>query len=255
MPTAEILILTPVKDASRHLASYFTALERLTYPRRHLSLGFLEGDSTDRTFEELTARLGALRGSFRRVGLWRKHYGFRLPETVPRWAPAYQIPRRTILAKARNQLLFRALQDEAWVLWLDVDVVEYPPDILETLLGTGRDILHPHCVTRWGGPTFDLNAWRDHGRLRMQDLRGGPDLVRLDAVGGTMLLIRADIHRDGLIFPPFPYGALNPLARCPHPLFGTRRGELETEGLGLMAHDMGHQCWGLPDLEIRHAPE
>ena len=30
-------------------------------------------------------------------------------------------------------------------------------------------------------------------------------------------------------------------------------GELETEGLGLMAQDMGHQCWGTPHLEIRHA--
>ena len=32
------------------------------------------------------------------------------------------------------------------------------------------------------------------------------DLVELDAVGGTVLFIRADVHRDGLVFPPFPYG-------------------------------------------------
>jgi hypothetical protein len=31
------------------------------------------------------------------------------------------------------------------------------------------------------------------------------------------------------------------------------RGEVETEGLGIMAHAMGHQCWGLPHVEIRHA--
>jgi len=29
-------------------------------------------------------------------------------------------------------------------------------------------------------------------------------------------------------------------------------GEIETEGLGIMAHDMGHDCWGLPNLEIKH---
>jgi Anp1 len=28
----------------------------------------------------------------------------------------------------------------------------------------------------------------------------------LDAVGGTMLLVRAGLHRNGLIFPPFLYG-------------------------------------------------
>jgi hypothetical protein len=29
--------------------------------------------------------------------------------------------------------------------------------------------------------------------------------VRLDGVGGTVLLVRADVHRDGLLFPPFRY--------------------------------------------------
>jgi hypothetical protein len=32
-------------------------------------------------------------------------------------------------------------------------------------------------------------------------------------------------------------------------------GEVETEGLGLMAHDMGYTCWGMPNLEIVHAAE
>ena len=32
-------------------------------------------------------------------------------------------------------------------------------------------------------------------------------------------------------------------------------GELETEGLGIMAIDMGYQCWGMPNLEVLHAPE
>jgi peptide chain release factor subunit 1 len=32
-------------------------------------------------------------------------------------------------------------------------------------------------------------------------------------------------------------------------------GELETEGLGIMAGDMGYQCWGMPNLEILHADE
>lgn len=77
--------------------------------------------------------------------------------------------------------------------------------------------------------------------------------MRLDAVGGTMLLIRADLHRDGLIFPAFPYGAGSSRIRSSHPLWG--KGEIETEGLGIMAADMGVQCWGLPDLEIIHADE
>jgi peptide chain release factor subunit 1 len=253
--TARVLILTPVKNATRHLDRYLAGLDRLTFPREGLSIGLLESDSDDGTFQALEGCLPALGGRFARVGLWRKDFRFRMPQGAARWTPAFQIPRRTVLAKARNHLLFRALQDEDWVLWLDVDVVGYPPDLLQTLIGTGRDIVHPHCVRTPGGPTFDRNAWRDHGRIHMDALRGGADLVRLDSVGGTVLLVRADAHRDGLIFPPFPYGRENPAVRRPGPWGDRARGELETEGLGLMAADMGYQCWGMPNLEVIHAED
>jgi hypothetical protein len=250
-----VLIATPLKDAVRHLDTYFAALARLTYPSDHLSLGFLESDSIDGTHAALASRLPELGRRYRRVGLWKQDFGFRIPDGVPRWAPVFQIPRRTVISKSRNHLLFRALNDEDWVLWIDVDVVDYPPNVIERLLATGKDIVHPHCVRTYGGPTFDLNAWRAQGRLHMADLRGGPDLVRLDAVGGTMLLVRSDAHRNGLVFPAFLYGKESPLARNPNPWAGDTGGELDTEGLGLMAHDMGYQCWGLPHLEIRHADE
>ena len=250
-----VLVLTPVKDGVKHLDTYFAALARLSYPPERIALGFLESDSTDETFTELQRRLPALRQRYRRAELWKKDFGFQIPPGYPRWAPLFQIPRRTVLAKSRNHLLARALGDEEWVLWLDVDVVEYPVDVVERLLATGKDIVHPHCVRQYGGGTFDLNAWRQQGRLHMEDLRHGPDLVRLDAVGGTMLLVRADVHREGLVFPAYPYGRRSPLVRDPNPWMGREVGELDTEGLGIMAHDMGYQCWGLPNLEIRHADD
>lgn len=115
--------------------------------------------------------------------------------------------------------------------------------------------MHAHCVQTYGGPTFDRNGWRDQGRVHMDALRGGPDLVRLDTVGGTVLLVRGDIHRDGLIFPTFPYGRGHPAVRRPGPWGPQMEGEIETEGLGIMAIDMGHQCWGMPNLEVLHARE
>ncbi|QCK87811.1 hypothetical protein E8L99_19650 [Phreatobacter aquaticus] len=248
-----LLILTPVKNAARHLPGYLDLVERLTVPQERLAIGFLESDSTDGTFEALEAARPRLEARFNRMTLVKRDYGFRMPEGVPRWAPAYQLIRRANLARARNQLLFRALRDEDWVLWLDVDVVDYPADLIERLLAYQLDIVHPHCVIEPGGKTFDLNAWRDNGTRTMHDLRGTGRPVRLDAVGGTVLLVRADLHRDGLIFPAFRYGAGSPTARDKHPLWG--RGEIETEGFGVLAHDMGLQCWGLPDLEVRHAPE
>lgn len=243
-----ILILTPVKDAAPHLPSYFSALERLSYPPALVSIAFLESDSRDDSFDALQARLPELRQRYRSANLWKKDFGFHIPPGTPRYAPHIQVQRRSTLARSRNHLLSHALDDQDWVLWLDVDVIEYPADIIETLLQTGKSIIQPNCVYEYGGPSFDLNAWRDHGQLHMHDLRGEGDVVALDSVGGTLLLIRADIHRDGLIFPPFPYGLHNPRVRSNNHWMG----EIETEGLGIMAGDMGSACWGMPNLEIKH---
>jgi hypothetical protein len=251
--SAKILILTPVKDADRHLEAYLARIERLACPRARLSIGLLESDSRDDTWALLQRLRPRLDERCRGVTLVKRDFGFRLPRGVARWAPAYQLTRRTILARARNQLLFRALDDEDWVLWLDVDVIDYPSDLIERLLAVGLDIVHPHCVLAPAGPTFDLNGWSDHGRKSLSDFRASGRPVRLDAVGGTVLLVRADVHRDGLIFPPFRYGVENPAIRPTHELWG--KGEVETEGLGILAQDMGYQCWGLPDLEVIHASD
>jgi hypothetical protein len=239
------LILTPVKDAADCIDGYCNRLWTLTYPHDRISIGILESDSRDTTYSDFNRRLGPLRREFRRVGMWKRDFGYRIPPGIHRGAEPIQIARRTILAKSRNHLLFHALDDEDWVLWIDVDVVEYPPNLIEQLLATRKTIVTPHCVLEYGGRTFDQNGWRDKGRLHLDDLRGEGELVELDAVGGIVLLVHADLHRDGLIFPAFLYGRENPLTR-------KNRGELETEGLGMMARDMGHSSWGMPHLEILH---
>ncbi|OEO28526.1 hypothetical protein VW23_004515 [Devosia insulae DS-56] len=247
-----VLILTPVKGAARHLPRYTELIEQLDWPADRLSVALLEGDSQDDSFAVAEALLPRLRQRARRAELFQRSFGFNMPAGVPRWAPAFQQMRRAVLARARNHLLFRALDDEDWVLWIDVDVIDYPPDVLRQLLATGFEIVVPNCVQRRGGKTFDANNWAAEGTVTLSDRRGG-GAMRLDAVGGTMLLIRADLHRDGLIFPAFRYGVANPRIRRRHPIWG--QGEIETEGLGAMAADMGVQCWGLPDLEIIHANE
>ncbi|MGH7965867.1 MAG: glycosyltransferase, partial [Candidatus Binatia bacterium] len=141
-----ILILTPVKDGEKFLDGYFQSLSCLTYPQKQISLALLEGDSRDRTYQELHRRLPQLNVTFRSAAVWKKDFGFHPPPETPRWASHIQIERRTVLARSRNHLLFHALDDEDWVLWLDVDVVEYPPDIIERLLTTGKDIVQPNCV-------------------------------------------------------------------------------------------------------------
>jgi Anp1 len=250
----KVLILTPVKDAANYVERYFAGLRALTYPRELLSLGILEGDSRDGSFDIFRSACYKHEAQFRRVNVWQKNFGFHIPDGVPRWAAEIQLQRRAVLARSRNHLLFHALGDEEWVLWLDVDVIEFRADIIQKLLSYKRDIVHPNCVKQYGGKSFDLNAWRDHGRLHLHDLRSEGEVVPLDTVGGTMLLIRADCHRDGLVFPSFLYGKRNPKVRERSDIFlPDQEGEIETEGLGILAADMDLQCWGLPGVEIIHS--
>ncbi|MFC0601242.1 glycosyltransferase [Streptomyces palmae] len=250
-----VLVLTPVKDAARFLPGYFDNLRGLDYPHEAISLGLLEGDSQDETWDVLQRALPELERRYRRVTLVRHHAGVRLPGQ--RWEPGVQRERRAALARVRNHLLSRALSDEQWVLWVDVDVTSYPPDLVQRLLAARKDIVVPHCVSEPNGPSFDLNTFllrpdaralnwsqwirdgilqppRGFGRAHLDEL-GGHELVRIDSVGGTVLLVRADLHRAGLVFPPVPYRHL-----------------IETEGLAALAKDMGTTCWALPGLEVVH---
>ncbi len=250
MTKDRVLILTPLKDAADCFEGYCRLLDSLTYPPELLTVGLLESDSRDETYETFRANLSRVRGARQGARIWKRDFGFLLPVGVPRWSPPFQVARRGVLARSRNHLLSRALGDEDWVLWIDVDVIEAPPDLIETLLATGRDLVHPHCLRQREDETFDTNAWRDRGRRHLADLRDEGDLVRLHAVGGTVLWVRADVHRDGLVFPAFPYGTESTAIRDPG-AYGVR-GELETEGLGVLALDMGIQPWGMPNLVVRH---
>lgn len=249
----KVLVLTPLKNAADLAEGYCALLAGLNYPPELLSLGLLESDSTDGTFAAFERATGILRGRWNRVNLWKEDYNYSIPAGYHRWHSSVQLKRREILSLGRNELLLRALKDEDWVIWLDADVTEYPRDIIEQLLSYDKEILQPNCVQEYGTNSFDQNAWRDRNRFHLHDLRGREILSSLDAVGGTMLMIRADLHRRGLIFPPKPYGAGNPRTRLPADCFDPENpGEVETEGLGIMAWDMGSGCWGLPRLEIIH---
>ena len=54
------------------------------------------------------------------------------------------------------------------------------------------------------------------------------------------------------MFPTFLYGRRSPFVREPQPWTRGEGGEIETEGLALMAKDMGRECWGMPNLEVVH---
>ena len=249
-----MLVLTPVKNAASHLQQFVQNLDAATYPKDKLSLAFLESDSDDGTYDAIKQMLPELRERYVRVELFKRDFDYRTSKS--RWIGSEQFTRRSILAKSRNLLLSSALRDEEWVLWLDVDLLSWPADAIEKLLATNEDIVVPHCI-RPDGNTFDLNTfvlsknadqldWSryicdgilqppvGYGRQYLGEF-AGHERVEVDGVGGTMLLIRADIHRQGLNFPAYSHD-----------------GYIETEGLARVAKEMGYGVYGLPDLTIVH---
>ena len=146
-----------------------------------------------------------------------------------RHKPEVQDQRRALLARLRNYLMNGAIQDEKHIFWIDADVVEFSPDITQTMLKHAESradvgILTARCE-RDTLYNYDMNAWKvesgvldtaigaersqqqnrlEHSKTWVPDLikdTGDKDLVPLDSVGGTLLYIRADLVREGLIFP------------------------------------------------------
>ncbi|KAI8343059.1 Anp1-domain-containing protein [Chlamydoabsidia padenii] len=270
-----VLILTPFKNSAQHIGRYFDNLDRLTYPHDHISLGFLVSDSQDGTIELLQQRAKDYMQhsqpwqTFHRVNIFQKDFAYELASNEDRHAFSVQVKRRQIMAKSRNTLLSAALTQEIdWVLWLDGDVVDYPPSLLEELMGLDKDIVVPNCYwhsyNEVGG--YDRNNWMEtkeswefqttlkpsdvlvegydelvtHRKLLL-DMRfenGQSDLfhmVPLDAVGGTCTLVKAQVHRDGAIFPSFPF-----------------QHQVETEGMAKMAKALGYEIFGLPNYLVYH---
>ncbi|KAI7887218.1 hypothetical protein K492DRAFT_121703 [Lichtheimia hyalospora FSU 10163] len=273
--TEHVLILTPLKDSAHLIERYFDSVNRLTYPHHLISLGFLVSDSSDGTIEKLQdhARWISSQQSswqqFHRISIYQKDFDFDLPNTEERHAFGIQVERRKIMAKSRNTLLSAALSEEtSWVLWLDGDVLDYPSTMLQELIALDKDVLVPNCwwhsYNEEGG--YDKNNWQEtHESLEFQKtleeedvlVEGYPELethrkllidmrfeneqtelfhtVPLDAVGGTCTLVKASVHREGAIFPTFPF-----------------QHQVETEGFAKMAKALGYQIWGLPNYLVYH---
>ncbi len=255
-----VAVLVPLRDAAEHIGPFLDNLMSQDYPCERLKLVFCEGDSADGSWEKLQAAVEPLKGRFRDIVLLQKHLGTPLARDRRHQAKLQRI-RRGGLAKVRNHLIAQGLDaSDDWALWVDIDVWYYPHDIVETLIGTGRRIVVPNCVIHPNGGSFDMNSfvslpvyrdyryYRDtrdglhqpppywHGRRHLSDVRH-LERIDLDAVGGTMLLVDASLHRGGLVFPEKPYRDL-----------------IETEGFGVLARDLGVTPLGLPRVEIMHVP-
>ena len=178
-----------MKNSIEHIWHYFSLIDALNYPRHLIQIGILVSDSTDRTYEraleladerQYTHGTKGLKGKgkYGKISVFRKDFAHTEAEALmkahdeqaadldapdetaedgmanvgkSRHSYALQVPRRRLLARSRSFLLTSALTPEVdYTLWMDVDVVEYEKDLIQTLLGWAirehAEVVVPNCM-------------------------------------------------------------------------------------------------------------
>jgi mannan polymerase complexes MNN9 subunit len=273
-----VLILTPL---ARFYQEYWDNLLRLTYPHELITLAFIipknrEGNAATAALQEQiskTQEAGPEKQRFASIIIERQDFetGLVSQTEAERHKMENQKARRAAMSRARNSLLFTTLgPSTSWVLWLDSDIIDTPPNLIQDLAAHDKPIVVPNCFQRYLDPVtkerkerpYDFNSWQDSGTAQDLARQMGPDdillegyagmatyrslmaymaqeggnsglEVDLDGVGGTALLVKAEVHRDGAMFPPFAFYHL-----------------IETEGFAKMAKRLGWGATGLPNYKV-----
>ena len=274
-----VLILTPM---ARFYQGYWDNLLKLTYPHELITLGFIlpktkEGNAATAALQQQiqqTQKRGPEKDRFKSIIILRQDEepAIASQDEKERHKMANQRARRSVMAKARNALLFTTLgPSTSWVLWFDSDIIKTPPTLIQDMTKHDKDLLVANCFQRYYNSEtkkmderpYDFNSWQDSDDAQKLAANMGPDdillegyaematyrtlmayittdggdkdlVIPLDGVGGTSLLVKADVHRDGAMFPPFSFYNL-----------------IETEGFAKMAKRLGWQPYGLPNYKVR----
>lgn len=273
-----VLILTPL---ARFYQAYWDNLLALTYPHSLIALGFIipknrEGNSATAALQMAISRTqsGPEAKRFASITILRQDFDppIQSQDEKERHKIEVQKARRSAMSRARNSLLFTTIGPyTSWVLWLDSDIIETPPTLIQDLAAHDKPVLVPNCFQRFTNDKgeqdtrpYDYNSWQDSDKaaeiaahMDKDDIivegyrdmatfrtlmamtadksenRNQKAIISLDGVGGTALLVKAEVHRDGAMFPPFAFYHL-----------------METEGFAKMARRLGWGCWGLPNYFV-----
>ena len=152
-------------------------------------------------------------------------------------------------AMARNLLLTEHLRDDfSHVLWLDVDLVKVPPDLIERLAGVSEtDIVAPFVFVeriKPGEPSHQNGGWfyDTGGFVRKGEhahefpphfwgYNGGA--VELDSVG-CCYLVPADVYRRGCRYEPVG-------------------DDVEHVSMMAEARALGYRIWATDAVQVEHA--
>ncbi|ABN65744.2 predicted protein [Scheffersomyces stipitis CBS 6054] len=196
--------------------------------------------------------------------------------------------RRRLIARARNFVLYTALHQEQYTLFLDADIIklDHSDKVISTFINSKKDIIVPRII-RDGNQDYDKNSWRgqrtkpDENQLeKMDDDRWEQwDYVPRD-VPGKMYHFQnyvdnknnereQHLHEFEYAVPLDSVGGAVLFAKSviykqgvvfpTNYIIGTSwdRSEgydgIETEGVCYIAKPLGYLCWGYPNILAYHS--
>jgi mannan polymerase complexes MNN9 subunit len=188
------LILTPL---ARFYQEYWDNLIKLSYPHDLISLGFIipkgiEGNEAYRQLRERIEKTQAPTNKNRFASITIERQDDEPPvaqSESERHALAHQKERRAAMSRARNNLLFTTLgPTTSWVLWLDSDIIETPPSLIQDLASHDKEIIVPNCFQRYYNKEknaqdirpYDFNSWQDSPTAQGLAEKMGPDEILLE---------------------------------------------------------------------------
>ncbi len=274
--TPSVIILSIAKNSEsfgvgRNLQHYFQMMHNWDYPKDRISFGLLISDKNDYESMKVILVNNLVTHGYKGATLIYKPDSSNITRHMPdRHNSDIQKERRRMLAKLRNYLLSTALDDEDAVLWIDADIIEIPNDLLKKMAYSRKDIIVPMCIEKSTKQEYDMNTWigprKKPSWLEQQEIASGksrfvPDktadtkflhhlvnsreqFVEVDSVGGTVLYVTSDVHREGVVFPTqyivgagWNYEGYD---------------AIETEGLCYLAKRLCYTCWGMPHDIVVH---
>ena len=222
----------------------------------------------ERRVKETQMRTG--RPVFKRVTILRASE----PPTHSPEALENEVEKRQYLATLKNELVSTALGPETrYIMWMDENIVETPQTLLEDMISVGKPVVAANIQRRdKEGPAsyhyenskswIENDHWRqvqnsyadnyifmegvgavDTKRMHLDDMRTVDpaqgvklDSIVIDSVSVACTLVLSDVHRDGAMFPNFPF-----------------HHRIDAEGFSKMAQRLNYELSGMPNYFVYHS--
>ncbi|KAG0671625.1 Golgi mannosyltransferase complex subunit [Maudiozyma exigua] len=234
-----------------------------------------EGDTVLKQLEKKITQIQGQKedGIFKKITILRASD---VPEQIPIDADetVIELNKRKYMASLRNELYVSTIGPETrYVLWLGSEIIGTPPSLVEDLISVDKPVVTTNIQIQNKDNTVSYEyenskSWIENvnwynklqgypqnsvfmegiggiatERIRINHLMDVTarienllKTVEMDSVSVECTLIQSDVHRDGAMFPTFPFYHM-----------------IETEGFAKMVKRLQYEVYGLPNYLVYHS--